>query len=214
MLRQTEEAYMPLDFNVKPHLAEEVRWLGVRQVPDSVLEQHKRGEVAKHPADWGYQHPLLLAIGFPLGLFSGISGAITGICIAVDRYPIIGLMIAVASLLLLIILRHLLPKGDERGRVHLKGPAQWREWMLQYPSRNTLLAGSFGVPQEIATIALDLQSQIPGSWLVVGELRQNHRLLDPYLLLCVDPAHPGDVRQQICLGIWDGDTIIHKAEMV
>jgi hypothetical protein len=62
-----------------------------------------------------------------------------------------------------------------------------------------------GVPEPIALLARELCRQVPGAALILGELKQEHVVLDPYLLLDCDGM-------QVCLGIWDDGTIIASAD--
>jgi len=58
-----------------------------------------------------------------------------------------------------------------------------------------------GVPEPIALLARDLCREVPGSALILGELIQEHVVLDPYLLLERDG-------EQVCLGIWEDGRIV------
>ena len=62
-----------------------------------------------------------------------------------------------------------------------------------------------GVPEPIALLARELYRRVPGSALILGELKQEYVVLDPYLLLDCDGT-------QVCLGIWDDGGIVACAE--
>jgi hypothetical protein len=53
-------------------------------------------------------------------------------------------------------------------------------------------------------MALDLVDLTPEAVIIIGELRQNNRVLDPYLVVRT-------ATDEICLGIWDNDTILYQA---
>ncbi|MEJ0019128.1 MAG: hypothetical protein WDN25_21735 [Acetobacteraceae bacterium] len=57
------------------------------------------------------------------------------------------------------------------------------------------------MPEPIARVARLLQSELPGARLVLGELKREETVLDPYLLLERDG-------ERVCLGIWENDTVV------
>jgi hypothetical protein len=61
------------------------------------------------------------------------------------------------------------------------------------------------VPEPIARLARDLSRKVPGASLILGELKQEYVVLDPYLLLDRDG-------EQVCLGIWDNNEIVAQAQ--
>jgi hypothetical protein len=53
----------------------------------------------------------------------------------------------------------------------------------------------------IAEVARSLQREVPGSRLILGELKRDEVVLDPYLLL-------DDGNERVCLGIWENGRVI------
>ena len=67
-----------------------------------------------------------------------------------------------------------------------------------------MLLTVLGVPLPIAQLARDVQREVRGAALVLGELLQEAVVLDPYLLLEYGA-------ERVCLGIWDGRRIVAMA---
>jgi hypothetical protein len=60
------------------------------------------------------------------------------------------------------------------------------------------------VPEAIARIARLLHQDVPGARLILGELKRQETVLDPYLLI----EHNGECA---CLGIWENKQVIASA---
>jgi len=56
------------------------------------------------------------------------------------------------------------------------------------------------VPEPIARIARLLHGDVPGARLILGELKRQETVLDPYLLI----EHNGKC---VCLGIWENGRV-------
>jgi hypothetical protein len=54
-------------------------------------------------------------------------------------------------------------------------------------------------------VARLLKADVPGARVILGELKREETVLDPYLLI----EHRGECA---CLGIWENDTVIACAE--
>jgi hypothetical protein len=78
------------------------------------------------------------------------------------------------------------------GMIRLRAGSHWEE-------REVLTYSNF--PEPIARVARLLQSDIPHARLIIGELRREETVLDPYLLI----EHAGEC---VCLGIWEHDEVI------
>jgi hypothetical protein len=78
------------------------------------------------------------------------------------------------------------------GVIRLRAGSHWEE--------RKLLADDH-VPEPIARVARVLQTEVPSARLIVGELKREHTVLDPYLLI----EHEGECA---CLGIWENDRVI------
>jgi hypothetical protein len=85
------------------------------------------------------------------------------------------------------------------GVFRVSAGASWEEhWVAPE------VLAALGVPSRIASMARALCREAPGAILILGELKQQEVVLDPYLLLERDG-------ECVCLGIWDGDRIIASA---
>ena len=62
-----------------------------------------------------------------------------------------------------------------------------------------------GIPASIRGFAHTVKREFPPARLIIGELRQDTVVLDPYLI-----AEYGDDR--VVLGIWDGEQVIACAD--
>ena len=78
------------------------------------------------------------------------------------------------------------------GMIRLRAGSHWEE--REVPTYAD-------VPEPIARVARLLKSEMPRARLILGELKREETVLDPYLLI----EHQGEC---VCLGIWEGDTII------
>jgi hypothetical protein len=156
------------------------------------LAAHKQAQLEKFGPSFWFRHQNWLAaclmgsIGF-MALTGGLANAVTEPPSPVPMYVATIWMCLLAALIFC-------------GVVRVRAGSRWEErWLPPH-----MLAES-GVPEPIAAAARMLQREIPGSTLVLGELIQESVLLDPYLLL----VHRD---QRICLGIWDGDTIVARCQ--
>ncbi len=81
------------------------------------------------------------------------------------------------------------------GMIRLRAGSHWEE-------REVLTYAD--IPEPIARVARVLKSEIPRTRLILGELKREETVLDPYLLV----EYQGEC---ICLGIWEGDHIVASA---
>lgn len=184
---------MPLDFaGQRFSLVDQVRMLGVEPVSDAVFEQHKITETKRWPGSFGYRHPNMFNIGFWAMFVASFMGIFDGMITSTAFMYVPSFFLFFGQVIWAIL------NMDRKLNFVFKGPAWWRE-------RSTLLI--FEVPNEIFLTARLLAKEIPGSHFVIGELWQDTKLVDPYLLLCV-----GDL--QVCLCIWDDTRIIHRAKIL
>lgn len=180
---------MPLDAQYQPSLADIMQWSGFNPVPNVVLQKHQQTEIDKHPASWGFKHITLLRW----------STAIIPVCVlfwifVMPPIRIVSILTPIMSVLLFVVLA----LSDH---IHFKGPAQWIE---RYTRRDTVLCDT-SIPLPIRTIAAEMMSRLPNSVFLVGKLMQENIVLDPYLLIANDSEY-------VCVGVWDGATIIHIAQ--
>ena len=78
------------------------------------------------------------------------------------------------------------------GIIRLRAGSHWEE-------REVPACGD--IPEPIARVARLLRDELPGSRLILGELKRQETVLDPYLLV----EHNGEC---VCLGIWENNEVI------
>jgi len=163
---------------------------GIQPVSMDALEAHKRSQVARFQPSFWNRHRLPLTLGTMLAAGTIVVGA--GLADGApqeSRWLPVYLMMAWM----------LLVTGAIAGGVFgLAGP----EWEERWIPANWLRRS--GVPEPIAEVAETLQRGLPGSTLVLGELVQRARVLDPYLMLEFNG-------ERVCLGVWDDEGIICRA---
>jgi len=178
-------------------LADAVVDLGITPIPAEVLAEHKRTEQAKYPpASILYPYIAVMRLGIGiiamLGLLCGILGLIGIVRTSLIPTP----HNAWATLTLLCLCMAGMIGTMCASLKVIRGPAEWVE------STPSFLYAD--VPNSIMFTALRLTSVIPEANIVIGELQQNNVILDPYLIVRTPT-------EQVCLGIWQGDTILHQA---
>ena len=185
---------MPFDALVAPRRPQSLASLlaarGVVPVSEHSLAQHKRAQLEKFQPSFWHQHQTWLPVGLlgSVGCMAASGGLANGIVPGSSLPSVLTLgWMAVIGLLILF------------GVFRAHGGAFWEESWLP-PGWISLR----GVPEPIATLARQLQRELPGASLIIGELKQDEVVLDPYLLLEYD-------EEIVCLGIWDGDRIIDCA---
>jgi hypothetical protein len=82
------------------------------------------------------------------------------------------------------------------GLIRLRAGSHWAERAV--PAN---FLGGGAVPEPIARIARSLQRNVPDAAIILGELKREDVVLDPYLLL-----EYGD--ECVCLGIWENGRVI------
>ena len=185
---------MPFDALLAPvrhrSLAELLDEHGTTPVPLELLDAHKRAQLARFAPSFWHQHQTWLPIGLvgSVGCMAA-SGGLANHLVPGSLLPS-WLSLGWLSVIGLLILF---------GVFRVTAGASWQERAIA-PE----LLGQVGVPSEIARLARILCRNVPDATLIVGELVQEQVVLDPYLLL---ECHG----QRICLGIWDGPTILAAA---
>jgi hypothetical protein len=186
---------MPFDALVAPArpkpLAETLQDRGLSPVSWLTLAEHKRVQLERFRPGFWQQHQTWLPVGLLVSVGSmAASGGFANRMMPASALP------SWLTLAWMCVIALLVVFGVFRGRAG----SHWEErWVAP-----GWLSG-LGVPEPIATLALQLHREAPGSVLVLGELLQDEVVLDPYLLL----VHDGEM---ICLGIWDEGRIIACAE--
>ena len=187
---------MPFDALVAPPqpklLSHVLAEHGVTPVGLEALAAHKQAQLERFAPSFWYRHQPVL----PAALLGSVAcmAATGGFAQRVlpDTSPVSGWL----TLAWMCVIAMLIGAGVFRVRAGSHWEERWvpAEW----------LAG-LGVPEPIARLARDLTRQVPGTTLILGELKQEYVVLDPYLLIECDD-------EQACLGIWDGEQIIACAK--
>ena len=170
--------------------------LGIKPIPDAVLKQHKAHEIAKHPASFFHGRLPLYEKCLLGSLVSTISGPII-LLVSPAPSPApywVALAYFVVSLAVMVKLALF---------TRVREPARWIETRL-----NCIDTNETDIPLTIERLVARVQQADPSVKIVVGTLVQRDVVLDPYLL--VEKCEHGS-RMSACLGVWDGDRIIHLA---
>jgi hypothetical protein len=166
--------------------------LNLTTVSWKLLAEHKIAQQRRFgPSVW-YRYQSALSIG--LVIASPAVGALVG---ATQGFTPHSSALTIASCFIWMCMVALV---TGTGLIRLRAGSHWEERLVP----GGLLAGN-DVPEPIARIARTLQLEVPGSRLVLGELKREEVVLDPYLLL-----EHGD--ESVCLGIWENGRIIARAE--
>lgn len=186
---------MPFDALIAPErpklLAEVLADLGITPVSLEALAAHKQAQLERFAPSFWYQHQPILPVAL-LGSV-GCMAATGGMAqrILPDPSPVSGWL----TLGWMCVIGLLIAAGVFR----VRAGAHWEE---RYVPADWL--PDLDVPQSIAILARELTRNVPGTALILGELKQDYVVLDPYLLLDYDG-------EQVCLGIWDGGEVIARA---
>jgi hypothetical protein len=168
-------------------LGEAIRRLGLTPVSQDLLEEHRREQVRLHPAGFLYRHrwiaPLLTVSSFGVSV---AGAALVGTSVAAVSVILAGMLPALGGIVL--------------ASRKVRGEAYWVEKRLMEYELPTAR-----IPAVIRGLAHATKREFPPARLILGELRQDTVVLDPYLI-----AEYGDDR--VILGIWDGDEVIACAE--
>jgi len=149
------------------------------------LAAHKVEQQRRYGPSFWYRHQaavsILLVVASPVaGIVAGASGGFTAHS---------GVLAIAGSFMWMCMVA--LITGT--GLVRLRAGSHWVERGVP----TTFLAD---VPEPIARIARLLHDDVPGSRLIVGELKRQETVLDPYLLI----EHDGEC---FCLGIWENGRV-------
>ncbi len=164
-------------------LTEAVERLGLRPVPGDLLEAHRREQVRRNPASFFFRHrwiaPLLTVSSFAVSV---AGAALVGTSVAAVSVILAGMLPALAGIVL--------------ASRKVRGEAYWVERRILERE-----LGAAKIPTAIRGVAYATKREFPPARLILGELRQDTVVLDPYLI-----AEYGDDR--VVLGIWDGAEVI------
>ena len=183
---------MPFDALIAPArpklLTDLLADLGITPVGQDVLEAHKRAQLDRFAPSFWYRHQPLL----PAALLGSVgcmaaTGGLAQRTLAggspVSGWLTLGWMCVIGLLI-------------AAGVFRVRAGSHWEERWVPVGWLEDL-----AVPEPIALLARDLSRLVPGSSLILGELKQEYVVLDPYLMLDCDGV-------QVCLGIWDDNGIV------
>jgi len=182
---------MPFDALVAPpqplSLVDEVADLGIAPVSLELLAAHKQAQLERFAPSFWYRHqPILPAALLGSVACMAVSGGVT------QRMALGSDVSGWVTLAWMSVIAMLIGAGVFRVRAGSHWEERWvpAEWLR-----------GLGVPEPIAVLAREMSRRVPGSALILGELKQEHVVLDPYLLLERDG-------EQVCLGVWEGGEVI------
>ena len=155
-----------------------------------MLAEHKQAQKLKFGPSFWYRHQSALSIA--LVLASPVVGAIVG---AIEGFTPQTSALTIGSSFVWMCMVALI---TGTGLIRLRGGSHWEERVVSA----SFLADA-DVPEPIAKLARSLLIDVPGSTLILGELKREEVVLDPYLLL-----DDGDeTRVPGNLGEWPGDRL-------
>lgn len=185
---------MPFDALVAPApqklLDEELADHGIIPVSLVTLTAHQQAQLERFAPSFWYRHQALL----PAALLGSVGGMAFSGGVAqrvVDGSPLsCWLTLSWMGVIMLLL---------GAGVFRVRAGSHWEErWV------SAVWLKELGVPEPIAALARDLNRSIPGAMLILGELIEDHVVLDPYLVLERDG-------ERVCLGIWDDAGIVALA---
>jgi hypothetical protein len=156
------------------------------------LVAHKQAQQRRFGPSFWYRHQAALSIG--LVLASPGVGVLVG---ATQGFTPHSSALTIASSFVWMCLVALV---TGTGLVRLRAGSHWAERVVP-----ASFLGGGAVPEPIARIARSLQRDVPEAALILGELKREEVVLDPYLLF-----EYGD--ECVCLGIWEDGRVIASAQ--
>ncbi|HEX3399944.1 MAG TPA: hypothetical protein VHT74_06440 [Acetobacteraceae bacterium] len=153
-----------------------------------MLAEHKQAQQRKFGPSFWYRHQA--AVSIALVIASPIVGAAIG---ALEGFTPHASALTIGSSFVWMCMVALI---TGTGLIKLRAGSYWEERRLPV----SFLADQ-DVPPPIAEVARSLQREVPGSRLILGELKRDEVVLDPYLLL-------DDGNERVCLGIWENGRVI------
>ena len=183
---------MPFDALVAPErpklLAEILADHGITPVSLETLAAHKHAQLERFAPSFWYRHQPVLPVALLgsvgcMAATGGLAERMAGGASPLSGWLTLGWMCVIGLLI-------------GAGVFRVRAGAHWEERWVPAEWLHGL-----GVPEPIAALAREISWKVPGTALILGELKQEYVVLDPYLLVEWDG-------EQVCLGIWDGDEIV------
>jgi hypothetical protein len=167
-------------------LSDALEDLRLKPVSWEALAEHKASQQRRYGPSFWYRHQaavsIMLVVASPVaGVVAGASGGFTAHS---------GVLAITGSFMWMCMVA--LITGT--GLVRLRAGSHWEE-------REVATGYLADVPQPIARIARQLYDDAPGARLILGELKRQETVLDPYLLIERDG-------ECVCLGIWENDKVV------
>jgi len=157
---------------------------GLKPVSWQTLAEHKVEQQQRNGPSFWHRHQAMLSI--LLVITSPAAGAIAAASGGFNAHS--GVLAITGSFVWMCMVA--LITGT--GMIRLRAGAHWEE-------REVLTFDD--VPEPIARVGRLLKGEMPRGRLILGELKREETVLDPYLLV----EHHGE---RVCLGIWEGDHIV------
>lgn len=198
---------MPLDALNGRHsglLADHMTSIGIIPVPMDVLERHKAEQIRLNPPNILFTHKPYVAVGLLVYVGMLAWGASSGGFLMLLLASTLGGFVALFTTA---IFAFLVSMGTLIGNITLRGPAQWIE---SYAARGLALNRSIPEPIREVTEYVRQRLQV---YVIQGDLIQRNQLLDPYIVIQLPSRDPA-MNQRVCLGVWDGERILHCAQII
>lgn len=157
---------------------------GLTPVPWKTLADHKAEQQRRYGPSFWHRHQAMLSI--MLVVTSPAAGAIAAASGGFNAHS--GVLAITGSFVWMCMVA--LITGT--GMIRLRAGSHWEE-------REVLTYAD--APEPIARVARLLKGEVPGARLILGELKREETVLDPYLLI----EHRGEC---VCLGIWENDQVV------
>src|SRR5215472_10434729 len=148
------------------------------------LAAHKVEQQRRFGPSFWYRHQA--AVSILLVVASPVAGAVAGMSSGFTAHS--GVLAITGSFVWMCMVA--LVTGT--GLIRLRAGSHWEE-------REVLTYAD--VPEPIARVARLLKAEAPRARLILGELKREETVLDPYLLI----EHAGEC---VCLGVWENDEVI------
>jgi hypothetical protein len=157
-------------------------------VPWETLAEHKIAQQRRYGPSFWYRNQTILSI--LLVVASPMAGAVAGASGGFSAHS--GVLAITGSFVWMCMVA--LITGT--GLIKLRAGSHWEE--RQVPI-GFLADGN--VPEPIARVTRLLHDEVPGARLILGELKREQTVLDPYILI----EQGGEC---VCLGIWDNGRMV------
>ncbi len=165
-------------------LADTLEHHRLTRVSWKTLAEHKAEQQRRYGPSFWYRHQAMLSI--MLVVTSPAAGAIAAASGGFNAHS--GVLAITGSFVWMCMVALITGTGV----IRLRAGSHWEEREVR----------SFvDVPEPIARTARLLKGEMPGARLILGELKREETVLDPYLLI----EHQGEC---VCLGIWENDQVI------